>query len=202
MISRREIVERFIGEDLITFARRHDYDEEFIKLLSGEKVNSSYVPKSLQMKTDGRSIDQYHLNIGLSWVVEDYLVENSNGRYAKMGCDSKRTFLQKDITNEGDLKDLKTGRIIEVIQDHTGYIKKKGYANLRNEKLSHLNEQDAVILIVDLNDGTYFAKSSKKFNSFKIDSFAPFSGKPVHRIYMNKAVNYFKPIQELFRQFR
>jgi hypothetical protein len=118
---------RYFNSNIVNIA----YDEEFIKLISGEKVNSSYIPKSLQMKTDGRSIDQYHLNIGLSWVVEDYLVEHSHGRYAKMGCDSKRTFLQANITNEGDLKDLKTGRIIEVIQDHTGYIKKKGYANLR-----------------------------------------------------------------------
>ena len=60
----------------------------------------------------------------------------------------------------------------------------------------------AVILLIDINNGTYFIKSAKKFPRFKIDTFKPFGGKPVYRIYLNEDINKFKQINHLFNKIK
>ena len=54
----------------------------------------------------------------------------------------------------------------------------------------------AVILLIDIN----FIKSAKKFPRFKIDTFKPFGGKSVYRIYLNEDINKFKKIDNLFER--
>lgn len=200
MIDKRFLIENFINEDLLNFARRHNYSSEFFDLFSNKLEKEDIVEDNLKGKMDRRTLAEYHKEIAFSWVIEDFIIDNSNGKYARAGCDSKRSFLTSKITNDSDLVDLRFNRPIEVVVDYVGYMKKHGHVNLRHNKLLHLVEENSVVLLIDIQESTYFIKSAKKFPRFKIEHFTPFGGKPVYRIYLNEDINKFQSINHLFKR--
>lgn len=197
-MTKRELVESLIGEDLLFFASRHNYCAEFFRLFAANasKKKTTHMSKAIATKADRRSLEDYHREIGLAWVIEDYLVDISHGKFSLCGCDAERKFLTEQITNVGDLQD-KQGRIYEVVADYSDNITKNGYINLRQNKLMHLREQDARIIIVDVKNKEFFIKNAKRFPFFKIENFKPFGGKDVYRIYLNDDTKKFKPIIQI-----
>lgn len=200
--TKRALVENLIGESLLDFAARHHYCEEFFKLFSGlpQQYSKRKVAEHIKSKADMRSIEDYHREIGLGWVIEDYLIDVSGGKLNRYGCDKDRTFLTSmdpaQISNVGDLVD-ESGKIFEVIADYHCVIQNEGHMNLRHEKLPHLRKQNAYIIMVDVVNKTVFCKNAKDFPFFKINNFAPFGGKPVYRIYLNDDVQKFKQIERV-----
>lgn len=190
---RTDEIKELIGEDLIKFAARHNYSAKVIRCLAGEEDKSA-MSKSIQGKADKRTKGDYHKNVALGWIVEDYLIDISKGKLSHYGCDAERQFLEKDITNVGDLVDDK-GNIFEVVADFTGL--KYGSLPLRHNKLPHLRKANANIIIVDVINKRVFVKAAKDFPYFKVDSFKPFGGKPAYKIFLNEDIHRFKPIREV-----
>lgn len=198
--EKQSLIETLINESVIDFGKRHSYHKEFFDLFLYLKEKShKYVSKNLKGKMDYRSFDEYHRNIALSWVVEDFLIEHSNGKLRNFGCDSKRKFLTKGITNTGDLIS-KDGTIYEVVCHYHG-TEKFQQINLRQDKLMHLREQNAVLVIVDVKNKSVFIKPARKFPFYKIDSLKIYGGKPAYRIYLNDDVDKFVPIENVHTFF-
>lgn len=181
-------IEDLIQEDVVSFGKRHHYCSEFTNLFSNQKTSLTSTRGSFYKK-DKRSLEEYYKNIGLGWIIEDFLVDMSNHLFSLNGCDAQRHFLTYNITNDGDLID-KNNTIYEVVCDFTG-LKHKSI-NLRDEKLMHLRKQNAKIIIVDILNKKFLIKKAKDFAFFKIPHFKPYGNKPAYRIYLNEAINYFE----------
>lgn len=195
MSKKVALVESLIHESIFNFASRHHYDADFLKLFSGtRKKTNEKISQDLKSKMDWRSKEEYHKNIALGWIIEDYLIDLSNGKFKPYGCDAERKFLTKGITNVGDLV-TEDGTVYEVVADFHGL--KWNQINLRHNKLMHLREVNANIIIVDVINQKFFIKPIRKFPFYKLESFAGYGGKEAYRIFLNEDIHNFKPINQI-----
>ena len=202
------------GETLYSFAKRHNYCSSAINLLENSYITFDTSTELLLQANkvgfshnrDNRDSCEFNLNLIAGWVVEDYIVENSNGILELNGCDKDRKLYREDtITNKPDLITY-NGIPIEV---HTEYFSRNNYfynrkncIRLRDNKYKNLLKEDAYILVINIPDRTYLLKRVSDFTVNSVIRNPKFGGKLVYELYMNDLYGNFRPLQHLFYRFK
>lgn len=200
------------GETLYSFAKRHNYCSTAINLLENNIISLETSLELIaqanntrfQHQRDNRNIYEFNLNLIAGWIVEDFIVDNSNGLLALNGCDKNRTICREEkITNQADLITY-NGVSIEV---HTEYFSryklehKDNCIRLRDNKYLNLLKEDAYILAINIPNRTYLLKKVSDFSIKSVFENPDYNGKIVYDLYIENISNKFRPLQELFNRF-
>lgn len=200
------------GETLYSFAKRHNYCSSAINLLENNIISLDTSMELLsqankigfQHQRDNRNTYEFNLNLIAGWVVEDFIVDNSNGLLELNGCDKTRTISRVEkITNKADLITY-NGIPIEV---HTEYFSryklehKNNCIRLRDNKYMNLLKEDAYILAINIPNRTYLLKKVSNFSIKSVFENPDYNGKVVYDLYIENISNKFRPLQELFNRF-
>ena len=105
----------------------------------------------------GRGVDEFAIDIILGWLEEDVIMHfmRKKGKdFELSGTDSHRQFsFNKNIRTTSDFisKSDKKITFIELSSDHTGFVKKNGKLDLRDNKLTNMikEELDTFVCIID-----------------------------------------------------
>lgn len=197
MYNKKQKLESFIGQDLVKFAKEHNYSKECIMLLKNEDVESEQ-DANYKFLADKRTIANYKTDVIYGWLIENYLKDKFNSIddvYASLsGTDKKRKFLDPNkITRELDLiveiedNDLYN---IEIVMDFGEFWKNKGVCHFRSKKLLNLIEksktENVFVLAVDVvNKEMGFININSKMEYKYIKSHSCFGGKPAYEIKMD-----------------
>lgn len=200
------------GETLYSFAKRHNYCSSAINLLENSDINYTTSTELLlqankvgfQHQRDNRNTYEFNLSLIAGWVVEDFIVDNSNGLLKLNGCDKSRTLYRKEkITNKADLITC-NGIPIEV---HTEYFSRYKLENrencirLRDNKYTNLLKENAYILVINVPNRNYLLKRVSDFYINSMFENPDYDGKIVYDLCIENISNKFRPLQELFNRF-
>lgn len=200
------------GETLYSFAKRHDYCSTAINLLENNIISLETSLELIaqanntrfQHQRDNRNIYEFNLNLIAGWIVEDFIVDNSNGLLKLNGCDKNRTICREEkITNQADLITY-NGVPIEVHTEYFSRYKLEHRDNcirLRDNKYMNLLKEDAYILAINIPNRTYLLKKVSDFSIKSVFENPDYNGKIVYDLYIENISNKFRPLQELFNRF-
>ena len=201
------------GESLYSFAKRHNYCSSAINLLENSDINYDTSTELLlqankigfQHQRDNRNTYEFNLNLIAGWIVEDFIVDNSNGLLTLNGCDKSRTLYRDGrITNEADLLTC-NGIPIEVHTEYFSRYKKENKENcirLRDNKYINLLKEDAYILVINIPNRRYFLKKISDLSVKSVFENPDYDGKIVYDLYIENISNKFRPLQELLNRFK
>lgn len=160
------------------------------------ETDHSYILRRLescQYNKDSRTTEQYARDLAVAWVVEDYakiLVRKFAGIKVRLGGgDSSREFQAagKVSTNPDFIMMNNEGEEVgvEFITDYHGYYSRRGFFQLRNQKLTNLIRESkyrkTMIFSMDLKNKTFFLKDVNVLNY--VDSIS--WGKPTKKVFIN-----------------
>ena len=141
---------------------------------------------SLGHKKDSRSAIQYAEELLRGWVIEDVLRTElaSQGLPVELsGEDKEREFLE-ETTADADLVLQNDGNTthIEVVSDYTGFWKRTGNADLRDNKFNQIKSHDETLLLgIDFDSNTVFVVDPETVPSDYMQSH-PYWNKPAYRL--------------------
>lgn len=140
----------------------------------------------LSHKRDSRSAEEYGRELLVNWLLEDVIVSilenDSTITVNRSGEDANREFLE-NTTADPDLE-VSIGAeeyLVEIIVDYTGFWKRSGNIDLRDNKYNHLQKStNGLVMGIDFDDNTVFIDKPSVLNSEYLNHH-PVWNKPAYR---------------------
>ena len=200
----QEKLEEFFGESVINLARKLNYSEDNILILeSNEAKLKELYPEtysnllSCKHNRDSRTSMEYAQYLVSSWVFEDYLLQTLNdvGLNIRLsGEDRTRKLLKSSkIKSSSDYFIEYKGKtaFIELANDYTGYWKKNGQCDLRDDKYLHIKSEGeksnySLLLGIDFVNNKFFIIDLNLDNlNVKYSDYFFAYGKPAYSIMLD-----------------
>lgn len=198
-------LEIFFDDTMINIAKKMGYKEENIIILENNetKLLQKFPDVYQNLLTcnhnrDNRSIMEYAQDLVCSWVFEDYLIYNLKlfGIDIKLsGNDRNREILKnKSVSSNPDYLityNRKTA-FIELANDYTGYWRRAGKCDLRDDKFNHIKSKISgndfsFLLGIDFsNDSFFIIDLIKDEKIIEYSNYHRFYHKPAYTIHLDK----------------
>lgn len=190
-----EIVEDFLASNVnisISDFIKRTYDKQksilFLDLvkdsLSVDETNylRSKLGKSGHLR-DQRSCEEYALDLVLGWIMEDAILKilDKLGFPCSLASeDRNREFLKSPkATPDYDILSSNNKKFkLELVNDFTGFWKKKKKIHLRDNKYNKLKEDDGILLGIDFINKEFFVLKIKKTKATFVPRHFLYGGKP------------------------
>lgn len=169
-IHRIDSVDKLIGkyfkESLYSYIVRKKYDLLLVEIIRQLTQDYNYkwfsyfevdIPYNLEKEynmlisryskgQDSRNIGERIIFLGVSWVLEDLIVDCSSGVFILTGCDRERNLLNDSVTNSPDLRYIGKGEsfYVEICSDFTGFMQRNHRYDVR--KIKYLKLEDIVVI--------------------------------------------------------
>lgn len=191
-----------IYPDLVKKAIEHNYPESSICILQGklQRLKEEFPQIYSNLMSCGHHRDrrtplEYGQDLVSSWLFEDSLMQELENRglcISKAGADKNREILanakvsaSSDCTVSYNEKD----RLLEIMNDYTGYWARYRKMELRDSKFSKLQESKSLFLGISTVDNKYILLDmSKEFEYKYIQSYFLYGGKPAYSIKLPKDI--------------
>lgn len=159
---------------------------------------------------DGRQPIEYARDLVASWLIEDYFLHillDAGYEIESAGTDKQRRILsQCQVGADCDFQVFLEGRKIQVefLCDYTGYWKKNGHLDLRDEKYKKLRSQHAFGFGVDILGKQAILLDFRQDipGTRKISSHKPFGGKPAYAVPCSGSLFFVLSPEELSKHLR
>lgn len=186
----------WIYPDLVKKATEHNYPESSICILQGnlqrlkEEFPQTYSNlTSCRHHRDRRTPLEYGQDLVASWLFEDSLIQELKNRglcISKAGADRNREILataKVSASSDCIVSYLGKNRLLEIMNDYTGYWTRYRKIDLRDSKFSKLQESQSLFLGVSSVDNKYILLDMGKEVEYKyINNYFPYGGKPAYSI--------------------
>ena len=198
------MLESFFDEPIVDIAKKLKYDEDNILILeSDEEGLKLEYPEtynnllSCKYNKDARTFIEYAQDLICSWIFEDYLLLSLKEQDLKIelsGEDKNRKILKSakvSASSDYFINFNERKAFIELVNDYTGYWKKKKICDLRDEKYNHIkkaseNANYSLLLGIDFKNSEFFLFDlNKNQNDIKYSEYHFAYHKPVYSLKLN-----------------
>lgn len=194
------------NHEIMQMMKRFGYRDDIFCVMKGERnrLENDYKKTwrnicSCKRKADSRSPMEFARDIVSAWVIEDMIREMIRCDELSVdlnGGDANRRFLsQDDVKPDSDFRITCNGktRKIELSNDYSGFVVKNGYNDLRGTKLKSLEDEEAILLVVNLEKGVFSVLDTTKDFEAERDIYNEAYGKLCSKVYLNN----FLPLKDL-----
>ena len=186
-----------LGQPVFDIAQKYQYSEPNLLLLSGrdEELHKTFpdVYENIQTcahNADIRSPMDYARDLVASWVVEDWflrLLTDAGCEASAAGTDRNRAILPGgEVSSDSDFRILYQGRElrVELLCDYTGFWRRHGKIDLRDDKYQHLRQEQALVFGADaLWQRAILLDMGEEIPGIvQVESYKPYGGKPAVRV--------------------
>lgn len=186
-----------LGQSVFDIAQKYQYSEPNLLLLSGqdEELRKAFpdVYENIQTcdhNADTRSPMDYARDLVASWVVEDWflrLLTDAGCEASAAGTDRNRNILPGgEVSSASDFRVLYQGRelCVELLCDYTGFWRRHGKIDLRDDKYQHLRRERALVFGADAlwQRAILLDMGEEIPGIIQVESYKPYGGKPAVRV--------------------
>ena len=191
-------LEALFRTDIVEIAKKYNYSEDNILILQNNisKLKDKYpetykIIEQCEHRRDYRDAISFFQDLICSWIFEDIVVANLQKEGLDIvldGCATRKILPDKDVSAESDFVLNYNGLLIhiELVQDYTGFWKRKMLCDLRDNKIYKIKEQNSILLGIDMVNKEFFICSSTNIDKQgKFIEYHPVFKKPAFRLELN-----------------
>ena len=191
-----------IYPDLVKKALEHNYPESSVCILQGnlQRLKEEFPETYSNLMSCGHHRDrrtplEYGQDLVASWLFEDSLIQELKNRglsISKAGADKKREILvnaKVSASSDCTVSYLEKNRLLEIMNDYTGYWARYKKIDLRDSKFSKLQDSKSLFLGISSLDNKFVLLDMTKEIEYKyIPNHFPYGGKPAYSIKLPKNI--------------